>query len=60
MRRKRVKKVRGSRPLTKHEDDIRRGIRKGPVPPPSRPHKDRRESMIERMWRELKRLGFDE
>ena len=35
-------------------------VRKGKLPPPSRPHKDRRESMIERMWRELRRLGFDE
>ena len=48
------------RPLTKHEDDIRRGIRKGPMPPPSRPHQSKLRKALDRIWRELKQLGLDD
>lgn len=34
-------KAQASKALTKHQDDIRRGLRK-PMPPPTKPHKDTR------------------
>ena len=35
-------------------------VRKGKMPPPSRPHEDKRGRFLDRMWRELKRLGLYE
>lgn len=48
------------RPLTKHEDDIRRGIRKGPMPPPSRPHRDKMRRVLDKIAKALKEIGLDD
>ena len=47
------------RPLTKHEDDIRRGIRKGPMPKPTRVHRSKFDREMDRIWRQLRKEGHD-
>lgn len=47
-------------PLTKHEDDIRRGIRKGPLPKPTRVHRSKKTDFLDRIYESLRRLELDE